>query len=560
MTSTRIRTFAAVTIAVAITAAAFSFGPTSAAYGEGSSAPRRLGLYRGAGNVTGAADFESFLGRPVDQITDFFDGSSWASIENPSWIIDRWNSTGTKYSFSWGVPILLNSGTSFAQGAAGAYDSHFSVLAQNLVAKGRGSDTIRLGWEFNGNWFPWSVTDANKADFMTYWRRVVTAMRSVPGANFRFTWNPTLGRLYVAPDSAYPGDAYVDYIGLDAYDGGATQYPDAAARWNWFATQAYGLNWHAAFAAAHGKQMTYDEWGVWAVDGPGGGGGDSPYFITSMKAWITNNNVAYANFWEQPPGYGITAGNYPNAAAAFKQSFGTASSTTTTTTTTTPATTTTTTPTTTTTTTAPTSTAATVSLVKSDTANRTSPTSLADAVVSGNIFISASSDKAISQARFYLDDANMAQPPRQTEAVQPYDFAGTAADGTAMPFDTRSISAGSHVVTVAADLVGGGTVVTSATFTVTNVTTVSYSGSLTSRMSSRTFSHTTGGGTAQFVLTFPKAASLTLTVLSSTGQTVTQQIGASGMKVSVPLAKDTYGLVVSGSSRTSFVLSVTSPV
>ena len=35
--------------------------------------------------------------------------------------------------------------------------------------------TIRLGWEFNGNWFAWAASN-DPAAFITYWQRIVTAM------------------------------------------------------------------------------------------------------------------------------------------------------------------------------------------------------------------------------------------------------------------------------------------------------------------------------------------------------------------------------------------------
>ncbi len=46
-----------------------------------------------------------------------------------------------------------------------------------------------------------------------YFRHIVTTMRSVPGAAFRFVWNPTSGPEPEAAQNAYPGDAYVDYVG-----------------------------------------------------------------------------------------------------------------------------------------------------------------------------------------------------------------------------------------------------------------------------------------------------------------------------------------------------------
>ena len=86
-----------------------------------------------------------------------------------------------------------NDGGSLRQGASGAYDQHFRQLAADLVAKGQGNAILRLGWEFNGDWYPWKA-ETDPAAFAEYWRRIHGVMRSVPGAQgLRFDWNPAIG-------------------------------------------------------------------------------------------------------------------------------------------------------------------------------------------------------------------------------------------------------------------------------------------------------------------------------------------------------------------------------
>ena len=62
--------------------------------------------------------------------------------------------------------------------------------ARNLVAAGLGSAVIRLGNEANGTKYPYSIPDTPKgnAQWVRSWDNIVTAMRSVPGAHFRFDW------------------------------------------------------------------------------------------------------------------------------------------------------------------------------------------------------------------------------------------------------------------------------------------------------------------------------------------------------------------------------------
>ena len=282
----------------------------------------QLGVYRGGGNTAGVTEFERWLGRDVSVAVDFLAQSSWNDIAAPTWWASRWGATSYRVVYS--VPMLPNSGGTLQQGAAGAYNAHFSQLARTLVAHGEGDAVIRLGWEFNGSWMKWNA-QSDPAAFVAYWRQVVQTMRAVQGARFSFDWCPNRGRGSVAPDQAYPGDAYVDYIGMDSYDTGwAAGWQDPVRRWQSTLTEPYGLNWHRQFAGQHGKQMSYPEWGLWIRD-DGHGGGDNPYYIQKMREWIVANDVAYHSYFEYdaPDGeHRLMTGQFPQGAAAFRSLFG----------------------------------------------------------------------------------------------------------------------------------------------------------------------------------------------------------------------------------------------
>ena len=204
--------------------------------------------------------------------------------------------------------MIPNSGGSMAAGAAGSYDGNFRTLAQNFVAQGQGSSIIRIGWEFNGSWFPWGTSSATPAQFVAYWVHIVDAMRSVPGANFRFEWNPTRGGT-VDPAAYYPGDGYVDIVGLDVYDTEWATYPGASAEFAAIESGPYGLDWLNTFSGTHGKPMALPEWGLgWGPSSPASGpvsaagtqvcGGDDPVFVADMANWIRGHNVIEATFWD----------------------------------------------------------------------------------------------------------------------------------------------------------------------------------------------------------------------------------------------------------------------
>jgi hypothetical protein len=350
---------------VLVFAAGLSFSLVAAQAANPSST---LGVYRGAANPSGVSAFTQWLGSPVSYAEDFLPGDSWSSIESPMWWLNAWQ--GRPYRMVYGVPIIPGTGGSLAAGASGAYNAHYQTLAQNLVSTGQGNAILRLGWEFGGSWYSWKVANAtDAANYAAYWRQIVTTMRAV-APDLKFDWNPIAGWQPVDPASAYPGDAYVDYIGVDVYDQSwIADYANPVACWNDALKSQWGLTWHRDFAAAHGKLMSFPEWGV-ATRSDGHGGGDAPYFIQQMTQWIAQNNVGYHVYFafDAPDGaHDLMDGSFPNSASAFKAAMSAAASgTTTTTTTTVPTTTTTTTApttTTTTTTTAPTTTTTTTKAV-----------------------------------------------------------------------------------------------------------------------------------------------------------------------------------------------------
>jgi hypothetical protein len=364
----RVSILAVVAAAAAMVGGISAISSTPVAGGAATSSP--LGVYTGALSPGSTAAFGRAIGQQPTYAMDFLDGTSWSTIVNgASSYMSTWSGSG--YTMVWGVPMLPGSfspnsnpadtsGSAYGlqQGASGAYNSYFLKLAQEMVAGGQGSSIVRPGWEFNGNWFPWSA-NGQAAAYVGYWQQIVTTMRSVSGQDFKFEWNPTAGDEGVGDlANYYPGNAYVDYIGLDVYDQTWGTYAGIASEWNTYLTQPYGLDWLASFAAAQGKTITLPEWGLdpspssndgGPVSQPGSqvGGGDDPTFINDMAQWISQNNVVDAGYWDYNSSK-LSSSSNPNSYAAFVNDFGAGSSftpPTTTTTTASPTTTTTTSPT-----------------------------------------------------------------------------------------------------------------------------------------------------------------------------------------------------------------------
>jgi hypothetical protein len=105
-------------------------------------------------------------------------------------------------------------------------------------------------------------------------------LRGLPGAAFRFCWSPALGignLTAKGTESCYPGDSYVDEIGVDVYDwtqnnsAGAQIYPGNAAGTTTaqqqqvldiMLTQWDSLRGWYSLALNHGKPLSFPEWGL----------------------------------------------------------------------------------------------------------------------------------------------------------------------------------------------------------------------------------------------------------------------------------------------------------
>jgi hypothetical protein len=274
-----------------------------------------VGVFLAGASIT---NHEAWLGRPMTHVGAYVAKTTWNNFDRSSF--KHWTGSGKQLVV--GVPMLmLQERGSLAAGASGAYDDHFRRLAERLVREGHPTAILRVGWEFNGGWFPWRADRDPKA-FAAYWRRIVTAMRSVPGAQrLRFDWNPGHGPRFV-PVDAYPGDEYVDIIGMDIYDRTwGPRFRDPAARWNDYRHRPYGLDWLANFATAHGKPISFPEWGV-THNHVRGVAHDNPTFIRGMAEFIRTHNVEYHLYFNVNAHDGdFRLVTFPQSAAAYRASF-----------------------------------------------------------------------------------------------------------------------------------------------------------------------------------------------------------------------------------------------
>lgn len=266
-------------------------------------------------SVSGLSTFAAMVGRhTIDCAMVFNAPPDWASWANP-WFIRyqppsdlawggwvRSSPLGDRRQLIISQPLIPASAVSTnwrAAGAAGAYTAYATQFARNLVAAGVGDAIIRLSWEMNGTWFDDNIgtTRTQMSQWVTFWRKTVLAMRSVPGARFHFVWCVNNGYRDVPFTSYYPGDDVVDIIGDDVYDEGV---PVGQNRWSYIENVPGGLTSVISFADAHHKPIAIPEWGVGTADHSepvSGPGGDDPSFINGIAGVVANNDVAFQSYF-----------------------------------------------------------------------------------------------------------------------------------------------------------------------------------------------------------------------------------------------------------------------
>jgi beta-mannanase len=264
-----------------------------------------VGAFSGGYDSASAEAYDKWLGINTAYNVDFLTGS------NTSWDISQWAALKTlqpAHNMLFSIPCNDMSGT-----IAGDYDAIYQSMAASVAAT-YPSAIIRIAWEMNGGWYNWSA--ANRVSTYTQAYNHVAAIFRAKSASFMLEWCPNNG---VSSNmdclAAYPGDQYVDCIGMDTYLDYRYGTGTSASRWSYLVGNTRGLQWQVSFAGQHGKKLSIPEWGVNL---------DDPLFIENMHAWLVSNGYHHASYWDSNSNFQgqLSENQYPNAAAAFKSLFG----------------------------------------------------------------------------------------------------------------------------------------------------------------------------------------------------------------------------------------------
>lgn len=113
---------------------------------------------------------------------------------------------------------------------AGDHDAYIRTWARE-AARVRGVRVIvRWAAEMNGDWLPWSTghNGNGPGDYVAAWRHVRSLVRAQGATRLRWMFNPIVTHEGSYPlRRLWPGDAYVDWVGLDGYNWGSLR------PWGW---------------------------------------------------------------------------------------------------------------------------------------------------------------------------------------------------------------------------------------------------------------------------------------------------------------------------------------
>ena len=196
-----------------------------------------LGVYEPVGNSSG---------NPIDQYTSMVGKKpafAWAAttwqnsfgnyIQFDRAYLDAYRTRGIMPGLTWepsrGMAEKVGPNQpdfSWQQIILGRHDAYITQFAQAAAAY-HYPFLLRVLHEMNGTWYPWGYGvngNTNPADSPTAWKHIVNIFRAAGATNVQFVYcfsrNDTgfFNTYGKALKRAYPGDNYVDWLGLDGYN------------------------------------------------------------------------------------------------------------------------------------------------------------------------------------------------------------------------------------------------------------------------------------------------------------------------------------------------------
>ncbi|PCJ82538.1 MAG: hypothetical protein COA49_00285 [Bacteroidetes bacterium] len=204
------------------------------------------------------------------------------SIITLSWHLDNPVTKGDSWDPTSAVSSILIGGTERKKYEL--WVSRVATFIKSLKYKGKKIPVIfRPFHEMNGSWFWWGESNCTAKDYITLWQETVHLLRDEHNLhNILYAYSPN--KLNPKDDylKYYPGDAYVDILGIDIYD-----FNDAE---NYAKSIINDLKLVKRIAAKKNKLYAFTETGIEQLPTPN-------WFTEVLYPSIENSGIAWILFW-----------------------------------------------------------------------------------------------------------------------------------------------------------------------------------------------------------------------------------------------------------------------
>ncbi len=159
--------------------------------------------------------------------------------------------------------------------AKGIYDKYIKEWA--LEAKAIGKPVmLRVGHEMNDPYrYPWGPQNNKPEEFVAAWKHIHSVFDKVGANNVLWIWSPHLSYGYF--DAFYPGDKYVDYVGV-----GVLNYGTSVNWSKWWTFQEIFGNYYAEISK-YKKPIMITEFGSLSIGGNRAKWFDNAFLLLQTK-------------------------------------------------------------------------------------------------------------------------------------------------------------------------------------------------------------------------------------------------------------------------------------
>jgi beta-mannanase len=173
----------------------------------------------------------------------------------------------------------------------GSHDPYIDDFARSVQAHPH-RVVIRFMHEMNGFWYPWASESgsATPREYVRAWRHVHHRFARLDVSNVRWMWAPNA----VYPGAGdlrrlYPGDAYVDRVGISAYNWGARRHDGNLTQWQGF---------RSLFEPTIAEVRRFTDKPVWVAEtGSTNSGGRKASWITNMFSQLRDMPEVAGVMW-----------------------------------------------------------------------------------------------------------------------------------------------------------------------------------------------------------------------------------------------------------------------